>query len=744
MKKLKRFLRSFRVRVLMSFVTLKLILLVWVVAYIHIDARQNSLASLSKSFDTLEQAFIASNVGFQSFLLSGYREDDFHLTGFSKGIDDYIAQQDLQTDSLRQMIYAFEDNDLSGENNLCTLIVMNQNLKKSLMTLKDLYLKRGYVDYGAEGDMRLVAHALEDSTSLAKEQILQLRRHEKDYLLRGKMEYVEAFNFLINKLKNNVPLSSKAKNDLQSYQRMFNHFVGVETALGAHQNTGAYNDVRVQIDSITRAQKMLKEMVESQIEAMSADFKRMLWQVSLVAVVLALVLSIYFSSMLTQDIRVLNSRVFAFKKSMFKTVPPAIDDARSLEVGYLNKNLDGMMKELSFTLKSLKVDKVRAEEMSKQKTLFLTNMSHEIRTPLNGITGMLHVLKSTNLTDEQLEQIEIMDYSANHLMELVNMILDQSKINAGQMKVEKVEFDLDGDIKKLKKIFEHKCGEKGLSINVELKGDTTHKLVGDPLRLQQVLINLVNNGIKFTDYGGIEIKISEESNDGKHQVLKFEVRDTGIGIEQDQLARIFEAFEQSDSSITRKYGGTGLGLAISSDLVKLMGGELRATSEEGKGSVFFFTLKFELGAEKKIYAPSLTKTEALRNEVQTPKILLAEDNIVNQKVLTLMITQMGIEVVLADNGEEAVSKFMEEDFDIVLMDLQMPKMDGLEAMRCIKQSHQYISKPVPVVAVTANAFSEDRMRALQAGMDDYLSKPVKPADLKGLLVKYLQSSTLVV
>lgn len=740
MKRWKRFFRSFRLRVLLSFAALKLILLAWVITYMQIDDRQNELSQLAERLKKVEHSFVSANLGFQNFLFSGFRDSEFYTTGRAEGLDPFITEQGEQSDSLYAIIQSMRENKIDLEEKMCSEINLNMELRSSLQELKKEYLKRGYVDYGVEGDMRKAIHSIEDSGSLPIGDILQLRRHEKDFLLRYDSLYVDSFNVMVAGLFRRGDLPQETRSLLQTYQQEFNELVAIENTLGGNGNGGLYSEIRTYIDQISQNHKALNELALSEISEVNEGFKKLLWQVSLVAIILAVVLSVYFSSVLTRDIRELNQKVFAFKKSHFREIPELKEDSGSLEAQYLNRHLNKMMGELSKTLSTLETDKEKAEETSKHKTLFLANMSHEIRTPLNGITGMLHIMKSTNLTDEQLEYLEVMDYSANHLMELINMILDHSKINAGQMKAEKIEFDLDGDLKKLKKIFEHKCEEKGLEFKVNIEGDTSRNLIGDPLRLQQVLMNLINNAIKFTSRGGITLNIEELGQTEKSQTLLFKVEDTGIGIGAEKLSRLFEAFEQADSSTTREYGGTGLGLTISQALVKLMGGELKVKSEEGEGSVFYFELKLKTGNTKSKFLATTAVVEGGNEVKNKPRILLAEDNPVNQKVLSLMIGQMDIEVDLAWNGKEAVEKFSSEYYDMILMDLQMPVMDGLEAMKVIKATARYADKPIPIIAVTANAFSEDRIRALHEGMDDYLSKPVKPADFKGLLVKYLQTS----
>ncbi|MDZ7848281.1 MAG: ATP-binding protein [Owenweeksia sp.] len=478
--------------------------------------------------------------------------------------------------------------------------------------------------------------------------------------------------------------------------------------------------------------------IDERTEIVYADLRRQLWVISIIMVLVLLAVSIYLSKDLTRDIRILNKKMYSFIKSEFQTYRYRNFKPRNTELANLNHSFEGLISQLRSTLRSMEREKQRAEKTAEYKSLFLANMSHEIRTPLNGVIGMLHMLQGTRLTKKQKQYMDVVEYSANHLLDLVNMILDHSKMDAKKMQLEEIEFDLAGDMNKLIKIFEFKAQEKGLEMSLQLDGDFAYKVKGDSLRIQQVLINLLNNAIKFTKAGEVTLCITETDRGEDWQQLKFAVRDTGIGISKDHQKRLFEAFEQLDGSTTRQYGGTGLGLAISNQLVNLLGGQIEVNSTKRKGSVFSFELKLQLG-KAKVNTTKKIKKEESRLTKKAFTVLLAEDNPVNQKVISLMLEQSGASVSIAENGKEAAEKFEKQDFDIILMDLQMPVMDGLEAAQLIKKSAKYSKCQVPIIAVTANAFSEDRSRALEAGMDDFLTKPIRPQEFHGILAKYAPS-----
>jgi len=384
----------------------------------------------------------------------------------------------------------------------------------------------------------------------------------------------------------------------------------------------------------------------------------------------------------------------------------------------------------------LELARISAESANRSKSMFLATMSHEIRTPLNGVIGMTDIIAQTNLTEQQIEYLNIIRLSGQNLLSIINDILDFSKIESGQLILEQIPVKISELTEEMTMVFKFKTQEKKIELSADIDPKVPSIIIGDSVRIKQIVINFISNAIKFTDRGSIKIRVSMVSEINDELEIKFEVIDTGIGISEEGKKNLFKAFSQSDISTFRKFGGTGLGLSISKNLVGMMNGEIGVESEEGKGSNFWFTGKFKkhIGSKQKD-----DKVGIVENEVQTGElsILLAEDNPINQKVVVYNLKDLGYEIDVVGNGQEAVDKFREKKYNLILMDIQMPVMNGMSATKNIREFE--LKNPgnerAYIVAITANVLKEDVEKYKSVGMDDYISKPFQKEDLIRVIEK---------
>lgn len=395
-----------------------------------------------------------------------------------------------------------------------------------------------------------------------------------------------------------------------------------------------------------------------------------------------------------------------------------------------NKVIDENNKKIEISMKMLEDAKEEAEKNARIKSEFLSIMSHELRTPMNAVLGMTQVIMEENPRKDQLENLETIKISAQNLLDIINDILDYNRLESGKIFLEHKDFSLKNLMAKLFRIFSYSMKQKGLTLNYNYDSSLGESFIGDEIRLGEIITNLIGNAIKFTDSGAITVDIKKIGNKPNTSLIRFSVKDTGIGISQQNITNIFDSFTQEKTDTTRKYGGTGLGLSIVKKLLELMNGRIFVESKVGEGSKFYFEIELE-NSDKK-FEQVIKEPESAPTKVNLSRILIVEDNTVNQLVMKKMLKNTGIEIDIADNGKIGFEKVLQNKYDLVFMDLLMPEMDGYEATREIRN----FNKDIPIVALTADVMKGVEAKTKEAGMNNYLTKPVKKDELLKILSLY--------
>ena len=422
--------------------------------------------------------------------------------------------------------------------------------------------------------------------------------------------------------------------------------------------------------------------------------------------------------------------IFRCKNGTYKYL-----EFNSINLKY-KEGVDGMLLDCR-DITQRKKDAQELLRAQKAKEEFLANMSHEIRTPINGIAGMVNLLLEVQNEADRIKYLNAIKHSTENLKVIINDILDYSIIESGKLRLEKIGFLMKNQVESIINTFRHQATEMGLELHFHIDKDADIVVIGDPVRLSQVLINLISNALKFTHEGYIKIVVQLKNIIQDQAYIDFAVHDSGVGIPQKKLQTIFESFSQADESITRRYGGTGLGLTISKQLVELQKGEITVTSEEGKGSSFSFVIPYQIGKETDIEKEQIIPNKKSETTFPATRVLLVEDNDINRLYATNLLKNWNCQVDGAENGFIALEKLKSNHYDIIFMDIQMPVMDGYEATNTIRSTFDSPKKDIPIIALTATAVKESDLQNMKLGVNDFIIKPFQPDDLKNILKKHL-------
>jgi signal transduction histidine kinase len=666
------------------------------------------------------------------FLGEEINDPDFFMTGESV----YIKSYENFTDSVYRIFNTIRlCNGEKVESNipqLDTFMYAISNQETVFKEVQYLLQKRGFKDYGMVGVMRNYAHEIEDNYNYFPSELLMLRRHEKDYIIRREDIYIQKFNHKATILKNKINALStnhiekdKTIEFIDSYVNLFNQVVETDKTLGFYGSSGYKQSIRETQNQIQELFESTSLELKERLRDLQKRYMLFVYSSVFLLLIMGIVISYLLAKKITKPLTELSVHINQFIKNKFSNGQKPLQNLRNDELGKLYYNFNLLKKELNNHIEWLKSEKEVAEKANELKSIFVAKISHEVRTPISGVVSMTKLLEKTSLNEDQKLYVDTINYSGNHMLKIVNDILDFSKIESGALELENINFDLYKESKKIIQFLNYKAKAANISLSLDIDDNVPLFIKGDPLRITQVLNNLITNALKFTLEGEVKVRIKCTKETEDFAEIIFEVSDTGIGIPDDTINKLFRPYQQAGKSITRNYGGTGLGLVISKELVALMNGEIGVRSKIEKGSTFWFSIPFKK-AEEDYYA-SLTEKE--RKLIKGKKFLILENDPGYLKNMKHKLEKINAEVKEATCKNEVLSLAKENSFDYIIIDIVCASIEN-------EKLHEYFSllkKNSSAIVVTIPDYDDTFSKALTAARVDIVM--VKPFKIKELVRK---------